>query len=59
LLLRPECGISGAAGPSRRQGAGEIAVYGEKPGGSLAGYFVTPAGSEVESLVKAIAHVDP
>jgi hypothetical protein len=39
--------------------ASEIAVYGKKPGGSLAGYFVPPAGSEVESLVKAIAHIDP
>jgi hypothetical protein len=38
--------------------ASEIAVYGKKPGGSLAGYFVPPAGSVVENLVKAIAHID-
>ena len=38
--------------------AREIAVYGKKPGGSLAGYFVPPAGSEVETLVKAIARID-
>jgi len=39
-------------------GASEIAVYGKKPGGSLAGYFVPPPGSVVETLVKAIAHID-
>jgi hypothetical protein len=38
--------------------ASEIAVYGKKPGGSLAGYFVPSAGSAVESLVKAIANID-
>jgi len=38
--------------------AREIAVYGKKPGFSLAGYFVPPAGSPVEALVKAIAHID-
>jgi hypothetical protein len=38
--------------------ATEIAVYGKKAGGSLAGYFVPPAGSLVEGLVKAIAHID-
>lgn len=38
--------------------ASEIAVYGKKPGGSLAGYFVPPAGSVVEGLVKTIAHID-
>jgi hypothetical protein len=38
--------------------ASEIAVYGKKPGGSLAGYFVPPAGSVVEDLVKAIARID-
>ena len=38
--------------------ASEIAVYGKKPGGSLAGYFVPPAGSVVETLVKAIADID-
>jgi hypothetical protein len=38
--------------------ASEIAVYGKKAGGSLAGYFVPPAGSVVEGLVKAIAHID-
>jgi hypothetical protein len=38
--------------------ASEVAVYGKKPGGSLAGYFVPPAGSLVEKLVKTIAHID-
>jgi hypothetical protein len=38
--------------------ASEIAVYGKKPGGSLAGYFVPAAGSAVEGLVKAIANID-
>ena len=38
--------------------ASEIAVYGKKPGGSLAGYFVPPPGSSVETLVKAIARID-
>jgi hypothetical protein len=38
--------------------ASEIAVYGKQPGGSLAGYFVPPAGSAVEALVKAIANID-
>jgi hypothetical protein len=38
--------------------ASELAVYGKKPGGSLAGYFVPPAGSVVEGLVKAIANID-
>ena len=38
--------------------ASEIAVYGKKPGGSLAGYFVPPPGSPVEALVKAIARID-
>ena len=38
--------------------AREIAVYGKKPGGSLAGYFVPSGGSVVEALVKAIAHID-
>jgi len=38
--------------------ASEIAVYGKKTGGALAGYFVPPAGSVVEGLVKAIAHID-
>jgi hypothetical protein len=37
--------------------ASEIAVYGKKAGGS-AGYFVPPAGSVVEGLVKAIANID-
>jgi hypothetical protein len=37
--------------------ASEIAVYGKKTGGSLAGYFVPPPGSVVEGLVKAIAHI--
>ena len=38
--------------------ASEVAVYGKKPGGSLPGYFVPPAGSQVELLVKAIARID-
>jgi hypothetical protein len=38
--------------------ASEIAVYGKKPSGSLAGYFVPAAGSAVETLVKAIARID-
>ena len=38
--------------------ASEIAVYGKKSDGSLASYFVPTAGSEVENLVKAIAHID-
>ena len=38
--------------------ASEIAVYGKKAGGSLAGYFVPPAGSVLEGLLKAIAHID-
>jgi hypothetical protein len=37
--------------------ASEVAVYGKKPGGGLAGYFVPPAGSTVETLVKAIANI--
>ena len=37
--------------------ASEIAVYG-KQGGALAAYYVPPAGSQVEALVKAIAHID-
>jgi hypothetical protein len=38
--------------------ASEVAVYGKQPGGSLAGYYVPPAGSNVETLVKAIARID-
>ena len=38
--------------------ASEIAVYGKKAGGSLAGYYVPAPGSVVEGLVKAIAHID-
>ena len=38
--------------------ASEIAVYGKKSGGSLKAYFVPAAGSVVEGLVKAIAHID-
>jgi hypothetical protein len=38
--------------------ASEIAVYGKKAGGTLAGYFVPPVGSVVETLVKQIAHID-
>lgn len=38
--------------------ASEIAVCSTKSGGSLAGYFVPTAGSEVENLVKAIANID-
>jgi len=37
--------------------ASEIAVYG-KQGGSLAGYYVPPSGSPVETLVKEIAKID-
>jgi hypothetical protein len=36
----------------------EVAVYGQKPGNNLAGYFVPPPGSQVENLVKAIARID-
>jgi len=46
--------ITDAEGPNAR----EIAVYGRQPGGSLAGYFVPAAGSQVETLVKAIANID-
>ena len=46
--------ITDAEGPT----ASEIAVYGTQPGGSLAGYFVPAAGSQVENLVKAIANID-
>jgi hypothetical protein len=38
--------------------ASEIAVYGKKAGGTLAGYFVPPVGSVVETRVKQIAHLD-
>lgn len=38
--------------------ASEIAVYGKKAGVGLPGYFVPPAGSEAETLVKAIAKID-
>src|SRR5262245_31039631 len=46
--------ITDAEGPS----ASEITVYGQKDDGSLADYFVPPAGDEVEQLVKAIADID-
>ena len=46
--------ITDAEGPNAR----EIAVYGQPPGAALAGYFVPPAGSPVEALVKAIANID-
>lgn len=46
--------ITDAEGPN----ASEVAVYGKKPGGSLAGYFVPPAGSVLETLVKAISRID-
>jgi hypothetical protein len=46
--------ITDAEGPN----AMEVAVYGQPPGVSLAGYFVPPAGSTVEALVKAIANID-
>ena len=46
--------ITDAEGPQ----ASEVAVYGQQPGGSLAGYFVPAAGSEVETLVKTIANID-
>ena len=45
--------ITDAQGPN----ASEIAVYGKKPG-KITGYFVPPAGSQVETLVKAIARID-
>jgi hypothetical protein len=45
--------ITGAETPS----ASEVAVLGKKAGGIL-GYFVPPAGSEAETLVKAIAKID-
>jgi hypothetical protein len=38
--------------------ASEVAVYGKKAGSGLPGYFVPPAGSEAETLVKAIANID-
>jgi hypothetical protein len=38
--------------------AREIAAYGKRAGGSQVGYFVPPAGSVVEGLVKAIARID-
>jgi len=37
--------------------ASEIAVHGKTTGGGV-GYFVPPAGSEAETLVKAIANID-
>lgn len=46
--------ITEAEGPN----ANEMAVYGKKPGGGLAGYFIPAAGSPVEALVKAIANID-
>ena len=46
--------ITDAEGPNAR----EVAVYGKKPGNTLPGYFVPPAGSQVEQLVKSIAHID-
>jgi hypothetical protein len=41
--------------------AGEIAVFGVKPGGKApadSAYYVPPSGSDVEQLVKAIANID-
>jgi len=47
--------ITNAEDPATRN---EIAVYGQQASGSLAGYFVPAAGSQVEALVKAIAQID-
>lgn len=46
--------ITDAEGPNAR----EIAVYGQPPGGAIAGYFIPPVGSDVEALVKAISNID-
>ena len=38
--------------------ATEIACFGKKPGNNVGDYYVPPAGSSVEALVKAIANID-
>jgi len=35
----------------------EIAVFGKQPGQKIGQYYVPPAGSQVEALVKAIANI--
>jgi hypothetical protein len=46
--------ITDAEGPT----ASEVAVFGKKPGINIGAYYVPPAGSTVETLVKAIANID-
>ena len=46
--------IPDATGPT----ANEIAVFGKQPGQTIGQYYVPPAGSQVEALVKAIANID-
>lgn len=46
--------ITDAMGPN----ANEIAVFGKKSGNKIGQYYVPPAGSQVEALVKAIANID-
>ena len=46
--------ITDAMGPN----ANEIAVFGKQPGQKIGQYYVPPAGSHVETLVKAIANID-
>lgn len=46
--------ITDAEGPN----ANEIAVFGKQPGQKIGQYYVPPAGSPVEGLVKAIANID-
>ena len=45
--------ITDVTGPN----ANEIAVFGKQPG-QIPQYYVPPAGSTVEALVKAIANID-
>ena len=46
--------ITDAMGPN----ANEIAVFGKQPGQKIGQYYVPPAGSHVETLVKAMANID-
>lgn len=46
--------ITDATGPN----ANEIAVFGKQAGKTIGQYYVPPAGSQVEALVKAIANID-
>lgn len=46
--------ITDATGPN----ANEIAVFGKQPGQKIGQYYVPAAGSQVETLVKAIANID-